>query len=368
MAAEIVGAILGALSCFGGTTYTYIVRYRNFKDDVDELKNKLECLTNLQDRLQRQTGENEEINSKIQEMEPRKRLQEEYLEKVRGVKWYKRAYLCLDPRIHRKITMAKELLEQDRQSLERLERFSPNNLAPAEIAPAETAPAPPENLAEEETFTENEIWGYLMGDEVGKIGVCGTGVGQTTIMNNLHNQLQGNARFEKVIWVTVSHHNVFELQEKIAGVMDKTLPENEPVIMRAEALMEIMRGVKFVLILDDVREQFTLTEVGIPEPNRQNGCKVVVTSRSIDLCNYLHCKIVEVQPCLQGESRNFHWSFAVDCLPGEPLRWSSKVDCVFPKWELCVLLIVLTLLLRPYLILSLIWRIYQLCSYFIVRS
>ncbi|GLT30866.1 hypothetical protein SLA2020_056480 [Shorea laevis] len=143
-----------------------------------------------------------------------------------------------------------------------------------------------------------------MGDEVGMIGVCGIGgVGKTTIMKNLHNDLQRETRFEKVIWVIVSHPlNVFELQKKIANAMGERLRDDEEVMMRAAALMEIMRRMRYVVILDDVWQTFSLKEVGIPDPNVQNGCKVVVTSRSIEVCSYLCCKIVKVKPLSQEES------------------------------------------------------------------
>ncbi|GKV31696.1 hypothetical protein SLEP1_g40367 [Rubroshorea leprosula] len=173
-----------------------------------------------------------------------------------------------------------------------------------ERAPARGNRIPTEDLVGE-ISTKEEIWGYLMGDEVGMIGVCGIGgVGKTTIMKNLHNDLLRETRFQKVIWVTVSHlPNVFELQKKIAGAMGKRLlnddKDDDGVMMRAGELMDIMEGVKFVVILDDVWEKFSLKEVGIPDPKAQNGCKVVVTSRSIEVCSYMSLRdmaIISIGP------------------------------------------------------------------------
>ncbi|GKV52359.1 hypothetical protein SLEP1_g58947, partial [Rubroshorea leprosula] len=144
-----------------------------------------------------------------------------------------------------------------------------------------------------------------MGNKVGMIGVCGIGgVGKTTIMKHVNNDLQTESRFQKVIWVTVSYPlNVLELQKKIAHAMGRTLPEDEEMV-RAAALMKMMGRVRFVLILDDVWENFSLTDVGIPKPTLQNGCKVVVTSRSVAVCNFWGCEIVKVQPLSPGESLN----------------------------------------------------------------
>ncbi|GKV15101.1 hypothetical protein SLEP1_g25902 [Rubroshorea leprosula] len=125
----------------------------------------------------------EEINVKVRA----------FLEKMQGVKWYKRA--CLDRLVCGKINMVQEMLDKG---------SFPEGLV-IERAPAHGNIIPTENLVGE-ISTKEEIWRYLMGDEVGMIGVCGIGgVGKTTIMKNLHNDLQREIRFEKVIWVTVSH-------------------------------------------------------------------------------------------------------------------------------------------------------------------
>ncbi|GLT31076.1 hypothetical protein SLA2020_058390 [Shorea laevis] len=299
--ADIIGAIFGALSCICGTpTCNCIDQHRNFNDDVDELRRKLDSLT----------SQKQDIESRIQEAEAcggqmvRQQVQEwlkqakeirvklrAFLEEVQGVKWYKRA--CLDRLVCRKINMVKEMLDKG---------SFPEGIF-IEKAPAHGNIIPTENLVGE-ISTKEEIWGYLMGDEVGMIGVCGIGgVGKTTIMENLHNDLQRETRFEKVIWVTVSHPlNVFKLQKKIADAMGERLRDDEEVKMRAAALMEIMTRVRYVIILDDVWQKFSLKEVGIPDPNVQNGCKVVVTSRSIEVCSYLRCKIVKVQPLSPEES------------------------------------------------------------------
>ncbi|GKU91029.1 hypothetical protein SLEP1_g4958 [Rubroshorea leprosula] len=299
--ADIAGAIFSALSCICGTlNCNCIDQHRNFNDDVGELRRKLDSLTSrkqdIESRIQvAEACGGQMVGQQVQEW--LKQAQEinvkvrAFLEKVQGVKWYKRA--CLDKRVCRKINVVKEMLEIG---------CFPEGLV-IERAPARGNIIPTENLMGG-ISTKEEIWEYLMGDEVGMIGVCGIGgVGKTTIMKNLHNDLQRETRFQKVIWVTVSHPlNVFKLQKKIASAMCERLPEDEEVMMRAAALMEIMRRERFVLILDDVWERFSLKDVGIPDPKAQNGCKVVVTSRSIEVCSYLHCKIVKVQPLSQKES------------------------------------------------------------------
>ncbi|GLT57128.1 hypothetical protein SLA2020_301190 [Shorea laevis] len=174
-----------------------------------------------------------------------------------------------------------------------------------ETPPSIGIPLPTENMVGEVDVKE-KIWGYLRGSE-GMIGVCGIGgIGKTSIMKHIHNELLNEAiGFEKIIWVTVAHPlNVVRLQGDIARKMNKGLREDADELERASRLMEIMKTVKYALILDDVRDKFTLTRVGIPEPTIENRCKIVITSRSVDVCNYLRCQIVKVPPLPEQESLN----------------------------------------------------------------
>ncbi|GKV48827.1 hypothetical protein SLEP1_g55618 [Rubroshorea leprosula] len=158
-----------------------------------------------------------------------------------------------------------------------------------------------------EVNVREKIWEYLMGHEVGIIGVCGIGgVGKTSVMKHIHNELLNEVgRFEKVVWVTVSHPlNVFRLQDHIARAMKKSLSDCWDELSRASRLMEAMKKVKYALILDDVWDKFTLHSIGIPEPTMENGCKIVITSRSIDVCNYLKCQVVKVPPLPEKDSLN----------------------------------------------------------------
>ncbi|KAB2095528.1 hypothetical protein ES319_A01G043900v1 [Gossypium barbadense] len=160
---------------------------------------------------------------------------------------------------------------------------------------------------EGETMVKEDIWNYLMSDEIRMIGVCGMGgIGKTTIMKHIHNQLleETKALFDKIIWVTVSKEpNIPDLQEKLADALNiADLPESEPE--RVAELMEKLRQRRYVLILDDVWERFSLAEVGIPKPTSSNGSKLVLTSRSIEVCRSMDCKVVKVPPLSHEESMN----------------------------------------------------------------
>ncbi|KAK8300463.1 hypothetical protein V6Z11_D05G386600 [Gossypium hirsutum] len=53
---------------------------------------------------------------------------------------------------------------------------------------------------------------------------------------------------------------------------------------------------KHVLILDDVWDEASLEEFGIPDPSDSNGCKLVLTTRSEHVCKYKGCTVIKVKP------------------------------------------------------------------------
>ncbi|GKV44717.1 hypothetical protein SLEP1_g51876 [Rubroshorea leprosula] len=234
----------------------------------------------------------EEVKGWLEDVQKIEQDIQDVEERVGTVPSYKRASLDKDVR---------KIIEEVKRIQER--RIFEGGLG-IERAPACGIVIPTENL-EGEISTRDEIWEHLMGNKVGMIGVCGIGgVGKTTIMKHVNNDLLTGNRFQKVIWVIVSYPlNIFEVQKEIAEAMGVKL-QDEKQMRRAAALMEIMRRKTFVLILDDVWEKFSLKDVGIPEPTVQNGCKVVITSRSVEVCKFLDCEIVKVQPLSQEESLN----------------------------------------------------------------
>ncbi|XVF78195.1 hypothetical protein PTKIN_Ptkin14bG0110500 [Pterospermum kingtungense] len=140
-----------------------------------------------------------------------------------------------------------------------------------------------------------EIWAYLMEDRIQKIGVWGMGgIGKTTLMKLVHNQLlKETKKFDIVIWITVSKEmNIIKLQDRIARAMKATLDEEDETIRAAVVYEMLARKGKYVLILDDLWDKLSLEEVGIPEPS--NGSKLLVTTRSLEVCQFLDCQQVNV--------------------------------------------------------------------------
>ncbi|GKV15060.1 hypothetical protein SLEP1_g25862 [Rubroshorea leprosula] len=299
----LVEPFMELVKCLGRSACTYLDYHLNFDEVVSDLRRELQVLISRKEdinlSIQSEAGREKEVKHEVQAwlrlvQETNNEVQA-IQEKIQRVKWYSKGHL--GKLVRKKIEVVKRIYEQG---------SFPDGLTVDR--PPRGIILPTENVVGEDSAKE-KIWGYLMGNEVRKIGVCGVGgVGKTTIMKHINNELLRVTNFDRVIWVTVSYPlNVIKLQENIARAMNdrSTLPEGEDEVRRAATLISIMEGVgRYVLILDDVWEVFSLIEVGILEPTIQNGSKIVITSRSIDVCQKMGCEIVKVEPLSFQESLN----------------------------------------------------------------
>ena len=172
---------------------------------------------------------------------------------------------------------------------------------------------PPPTLVGESTAqrTKEDILACLLDNDVGKIGVYGMGgIGKTTIMKEVNNFLLNESKkFESVIWVTVSKEfDLIKLQNDIACRLKLKLPKSGDQIIRAAELYTALKYRKYVLILDDLWEAFALEDVGIPEPTLTNGCKLVLTTRLLDVCRGMSCKEIKMELLLKEEARKLFLS------------------------------------------------------------
>ncbi|KAK5784172.1 hypothetical protein PVK06_038692 [Gossypium arboreum] len=76
--------------------------------------------------------------------------------------------------------------------------------------------------------------------------------------------------------------------------MNVVITEDGDETLRAGMLSEILseKG-RFVLILDDVWERLFLEKFGILE---SFGGKLMLTSRSLDVCRQMDCQVVKIEP------------------------------------------------------------------------
>ncbi|XP_034897076.1 probable disease resistance protein At1g61300 isoform X2 [Populus alba] len=175
-------------------------------------------------------------------------------------------------------------------------------------------------------FEENKkvIWSLLIDDEVPTIGIYGMGgVGKTTILKHVHNELlQRPDICDHVWWVVVSQDfSIDRLRNLIAKRLRLDLSREDDDLHRAAKLSkELMKKQKWILILDDLWNNFELDRVGIPE--KLKGCKLIMTTRSETVCHRMagHRKI-KVKPLSEGEA----WTLFMEKL-GRGIALSPEVE------------------------------------------
>ncbi|XP_058074900.1 disease resistance protein At4g27190-like [Magnolia sinica] len=138
------------------------------------------------------------------------------------------------------------------------------------------------------------------------IGVWGMGgVGKTTLVKNVNNELQGTQQFNKVIMVIVSENvDIKRIQGDIAKRLGFTLLDGTSESSRASDLRtRLMQEEKFLIILDDLWERLDLADVGIPSTNSLEGCKIIFTTRNEDVCQGMESQVdIQVKVLSEEES------------------------------------------------------------------
>lgn len=158
---------------------------------------------------------------------------------------------------------------------------------PATRAVGEERPLQP-TIVGQETILE-KAWDHLMDDGTKIMGLYGMGgVGKTTLLTQINNRFcDTDDGVEIVIWVVVSgdlqiHKIQKEIGEKIGfiGVEWNQKSENQ----KAVDILNFLSKKRFVLLLDDIWKRVELTEIGIPNPTSENGCKIAFTTRCQSVC------------------------------------------------------------------------------------
>ncbi|XP_011037050.1 PREDICTED: uncharacterized protein LOC105134363 [Populus euphratica] len=149
-----------------------------------------------------------------------------------------------------------------------------------------------------------DVWSWLLNDEVSCIGIWGMGgVGKTALATHIHNQLQEKPDiFPRVCWISVPQDfSVHALQDLIAEAFGLYLGNGKDLVNRAGELWTTLSVTKCVLIIDNLWNHFPLDKVGIPL--KTDGCKLILTTRSLDTCRKMDCrKIIKLEPLFKDEA------------------------------------------------------------------
>ncbi|KAL5758630.1 hypothetical protein ACOSP7_021241 [Xanthoceras sorbifolium] len=299
---DFVGPIFEILKCTGPPLCKYIEYHRKLEEYKQNLNRILEELKSQKDEIE--TRLKVECGfGKLRKYEVIKWLEnvQRTIHDVENVEQTFNNGKCLS-----RVCQAKLVEKKIQQMQEYRQKGSSFDSLVIDEPPASGIILPTTPLVGETTAKKNmeEIWRHLMDDEIKNIGIFGMGgVGKTTIVTHINNRLIEEDKFHHVIWVTVSQTlDLVEVQNGIANALNQSLLGKKDQKIRAGLLLSMLRKKRFVLILDDTWEAIKLEKVGIPKPTKENGCKLVITTRSLDVCHSMNCKTVEVKPLLEKEA------------------------------------------------------------------
>ncbi|GAY67441.1 hypothetical protein CUMW_256510, partial [Citrus unshiu] len=139
----------------------------------------------------------------------------------------------------------------------------------------------------------NQIIEALKGDNTKIVGLYGIGgVGKTTLANFVGNQLREENVFDEVGIATVSQdQNIINVQSELVKSLGWELTETyeKDRARRLRMMFSESKSRKMLIILDDVWNELDLEKVGIPVGDRDNCCKILLTTRLQPVCDRMGC-------------------------------------------------------------------------------
>nr|AGV40488.1 hypothetical protein [Phaseolus vulgaris] len=152
-------------------------------------------------------------------------------------------------------------------------------------------------------FASDKLMEALKDDGVAMIGLYGMGgCGKTTLAMEIKKMAKDEHLFDKIIFVPVSSIvEVPRIQEKIASSLEYKFPENEEMERAQRLCMRLTQEKNILMIIDDVWEKLDFGRIGIPSFEHHKGCKILITTRSEEVCTLMDCQRKIYLPILNDE-------------------------------------------------------------------
>ncbi|KAF6143634.1 hypothetical protein GIB67_012433 [Kingdonia uniflora] len=151
--------------------------------------------------------------------------------------------------------------------------------------------------------TKKQVIQALMDDKTNLIGIYGMGgVGKTTLMKEIRKKVEETKLFDKVVFATVSQNpDLRGIQTQIAESLGMEIKEQSIAARAAKLSARLKQEKSILLMLDDLWRRLELTDVGIDLD--EVNCKVIITSRGLDVCNSMKtAKNIDVKVLSKNDS------------------------------------------------------------------
>ncbi|XVF79149.1 hypothetical protein PTKIN_Ptkin14bG0196600 [Pterospermum kingtungense] len=144
------------------------------------------------------------------------------------------------------------------------------------------------------TSALDKIMVALKDDSVNTIGVWGMGgVGKTTLVTDVGHIAKALQLFHKVIKVVVSQTpDIEKIQDKVADFLDLKFEKKTKEGKAEELWLQLEKEEKVLIVLDDMWKELNLKKVGIPLVGNGKGCKIILTTRRKNVCEYMASEVM----------------------------------------------------------------------------
>ncbi|XP_057485683.1 disease resistance protein At4g27190-like [Actinidia eriantha] len=291
MAEAFIQPVFDIVRCLWAAIGKRINYARNLSKNWEKLCKKTSELGTRRDDIDTQieqskphktpTKECEDWKTKVRKMEN----QTELLKQKFDVKMKCLRGLC--PDVLARIELGERMVAMISEIEELLEKskFENGFLTDSPLPRVETKLVSDSQLTTSASNTLEKVLDKIRDETTSKIGIWGMGgIGKTTVMQLLNNTSEIATMFDFVIWVTVSKSwSVRKIQEEV-GLRLSISITNESNERVASKFLQKLEGKKYLLLLDDVWEKVDLSVVGFPNAHQKNSCKVVLTTRKLEVC------------------------------------------------------------------------------------
>ncbi|XP_034679358.1 probable disease resistance protein At5g63020 [Vitis riparia] len=310
---DFVSPVLDIASCLWDCTAKRAVYIRKLPENLNSLRTAMDDLKNVYEDVKEKVDREERLRKKrtravdgwIQKVEAMEKEVNDLLAKGEEEIQQKCLGTCCPQNCHASYKIGKMVRgKMDEVTLQKTEGL--NFSVVAEPLPSPTVIERPLDKMVGLDSLFDHVCMQLQDDKVGSVGLYGMGgVGKTTLLTRINNEsLKTRDEFDAVIWVTVSRPATVEkVQEVVFNKLEipKDKWEGRSEDERKEAIFNVLKTKKFLLLLDDIWEPLDLFAVGIPPVNDGSKSKVVFTTRFSTVCRDMGAKkSIEVK-CLAWE-------------------------------------------------------------------
>ncbi|XP_073144624.1 probable disease resistance protein At4g27220 isoform X2 [Henckelia pumila] len=151
----------------------------------------------------------------------------------------------------------------------------------------------PTEKLESRRRVEDNIVEFLNDDGIRMIAICGAGgVGKTTMAQRIEERVRTGGLFDEVVFVVVGQQiDILNIQKEIAEIVGLKLDEDTLPGRAHKIHTRLLDSRRKLLIFDNVWKSFDLEQIGVPF----EACKIILTSRSRDLCHDMEAdKVVQI--------------------------------------------------------------------------